>query len=291
MNFGRNLFDKMPVRSVVSWTALLSGLLACGEMEEARRVFKRMPVRNVVSWTAMIDGCARTGRPAEAFELFWRMLEENVRPNEFTLVALLIACTELGSLSLGRWVHDFARVNGGLNGGVYVGTALIDMYSNCGSLEDAVKIFDQMPMRSVATWNSMITSLGMHGHGREAIALFKEMEQQNVKPDEITLIGVLCACVRDQMFKKGLRFFRYITRKYALEPHIEHYRCLVELFECSEVESIKHLVLELDAMEQDMLLLACREHSNVELEELIGSCINESDNIGSSVERKVECFQ
>lgn len=92
----------MPVKSVVSWTALLSGLVACGEVEAARTVFDTMPIRNVVTWTAMIDGYARNGRPDEAFRLFRRMQDDDVMPNEFTVVALLIACAELGSLSVGR---------------------------------------------------------------------------------------------------------------------------------------------------------------------------------------------
>uniref|UniRef100_A0A804L5Z0 Pentatricopeptide repeat-containing protein n=1 Tax=Musa acuminata subsp. malaccensis TaxID=214687 RepID=A0A804L5Z0_MUSAM len=83
--------------------ALIHLYLCCGDpVEAARTVFDTMPIRNVVTWTAMIDGYGRNGRPDEAFRLFRRMQDDDVMPNEFTVVALLIACAELGSLSVGR---------------------------------------------------------------------------------------------------------------------------------------------------------------------------------------------
>lgn len=236
-SYGRLVFDRMRVRSIVSWTTLLAGLIYCGEMAEARAVFNKMPVRNVVSWTAMIDGCARNGQPEEAFELFRRMQMDNVAPNEFTLVGLLIACVKLGSLELGRWVHDLAWKNGMLQSSVFVGTAVIDMYSKCDSLQDALEVFQQMPVRSVATWNAMITSLGVHGLGRQAVSLFRGMEKDGtVKPNDITFIAVLSACMQEGMISEGCRYFRYMVEHYGIQPNRVHLDCLVELLDQNGVE-------------------------------------------------------
>ncbi|KAJ6829529.1 pentatricopeptide repeat-containing protein-like, chloroplastic [Iris pallida] len=284
-DYAHKLFDRMRVRTVVSWTALLSGLIASGRLSEARRVFEAMPDSNVVSWTAMIDGCARNGRPEEALELFRRMLDDNVRPNGFTLVALLVACTELGSLPLGRWIHEFARDNGRLDvGNVYIGTALIDMYSKCGSLEDAVGVFDGMRDRSVATWNAMITSFGVHGYGRKAVELFERMEREgDVEPDAVTLVGVLCACAREGMVEEGFRWFRHIVDKYEIVAGVEHYRCLMELLDCRRVEyMVEDLVMELDDEARRMLLTACREEGGSrDLEDIVSRCIVESEGGGA----------
>ncbi|WOL00952.1 hypothetical protein Cni_G09665 [Canna indica] len=242
---GQKVFDGMPVRSVVSWTALLSGLMACGEVEAAKAVFGTMPVRNVVTWTAMIDWYARNGFPDEAFRLFRRMKEDNVPPNEFTIVALLIACSELGSLSLGQWVHEFAQKNGGLDKGVYVGTALVDMYSKCGSPEDALRVFDHTPVKSLATWNSIITSMGVHGRGKQAVSLFMEMEKANVQPDGITFIGVLSACVRECLVEEGFRFFGSMIKRYGIEPCREHYDCLKDLDNADNSVEVTEMVQDL----------------------------------------------
>ncbi|KAL8106438.1 hypothetical protein AgCh_029994 [Apium graveolens] len=226
--YGRKVFDKMRVRNVVSWTTVIAGYVVCKELDVARGLFEEMPVRNVVSWTVIIDGCARNGRPQEAFDLFWRMQLENVKPNEFTLVSLLIACTELGSLKLGTWVHEFA-LKCGFKVGTYLGTALIDMYSKCGSLEDAKKVFNEMEMKSLATWNSMITSLGVHGCGEEALSLFTDMEMANVHPDAITFVGVLSACINLNDVETGGKLFDYMKERYGIKPIQEHYSCMLEL--------------------------------------------------------------
>lgn len=229
LDYARQMFDEMSVRSVVSWTTMVSGLVSCGELDAARRVFDRMPVRNVVSWTAMINGYVANRRPEEAFELFSEMQVEGVRPNEFTLVCLLRACTELGSVKLGSWVHDYALKNR-FELGIYLGTALVDMYSKCGSLDNARKVFNMMEKRSLATWNSMITSLGVHGYGEEALALFKLMMEEDVMPDAITFVGVLNACVQTNNVDEGLKCFKYMTEDCGIVPVLEHYICMFELW-------------------------------------------------------------
>lgn len=225
---GCKIFEKMRVRNVVSWTTVVSGLVACGELDAARGVFEQMVTKNVVSWTAMINGYVRT-QPQEAFELFWRMQVDNVRPNEFTLISLLKACSEIGSLELGRRIHDFALKNG-FKVGVFLGTALIDMYSKCGSLEDAERVFAEMQIKSLATWNCMITSLGVHGYGDEAIALFLEMERANVRPDAITFVGILCACVQTNSLEEARRYFKCMVENYGITPVLEHLTCMIELY-------------------------------------------------------------
>ncbi|KAJ4965857.1 hypothetical protein NE237_017706 [Protea cynaroides] len=272
-NYAHKLFNKMHVRSVVSWTTVVSGLVSSGELEAARATFELMPVRNVVSWTAMINGYARNQQPQEAFELFRRMQLDNVKPNEYTLVSLLIACTELGSLSLGCWLHDFALKNR-YELGVFLGTALIDMYSKCGSLDDAKKVFNNMQNKSIATWNSMITSLGVHGHGKEALAVFAEMEKSNVQPDAITFVGVFCACVQTGMVDEGCRYYKYMTECYGILPTVFHYSCMFELFnragmlnEAYELSEILPVKPDSDIWEE--LLKEIRVLGNADLEEVI----------------------
>lgn len=226
---GRKVFDKMRVRNLVSWTTMVTGLVGSGDLRAARAIFEQMPAKNVVSWTIMIDGYVADRQPEEALKLFRRMQLDNVSPNEFTLVSLLKACTELGSLKLGRWVHDFALKNG-FELDVFFGTALIDTYSKCGSLEDARRVFDKMQSKSLATWNSMITSLGVHGFGEEALALFAEMERQNVRPDEITFVGILSACLQKNSVSDCRKYFEYMNKLYGISPIKEHYICMIELY-------------------------------------------------------------
>lgn len=228
LNYGQTMFEKMAVKNVVSWTAMVTGLIFLGEIEAAREIFDKMPSRNVVSWTTMINGYARNRQPKKALELFWRMQLHNVQPNEFTLVSLIIACTELGSLKLGRWIHDFA-LKKGFKLESFLGTALIDMYSKCGSLEDARRVFGEMESKTLPTWNAMLTSLGMHGYAEEALNLFVEMEKGGFRPDAVTFVGVLCACVHLKNVDKGCRYFKCMVEICGISPVEEHYTCMIQL--------------------------------------------------------------
>ncbi|AEE77189.1 unnamed protein product [Arabidopsis thaliana] len=245
---GRKVFDKMPGRSIVSWTTMLYGLVSNSQLDSAEIVFNQMPMRNVVSWTAMITAYVKNRRPDEAFQLFRRMQVDDVKPNEFTIVNLLQASTQLGSLSMGRWVHDYAHKNGFVLD-CFLGTALIDMYSKCGSLQDARKVFDVMQGKSLATWNSMITSLGVHGCGEEALSLFEEMEEEaSVEPDAITFVGVLSACANTGNVKDGLRYFTRMIQVYGISPIREHNACMIQLLEQAlEVEKASNLVESMDS--------------------------------------------
>ncbi|XP_062151783.1 pentatricopeptide repeat-containing protein At3g26630, chloroplastic [Alnus glutinosa] len=262
VEYGCKIFEKMRVRNVVSWTTMVSGLVACGEVNAARGLFEQMPTKNVVSWTAMINGYVRN-RPEEAFELFWRMQLDNVRPNEFTLISLLKACTEIGSLKMGRWIHDFALKNG-FKLGIFLGTALIDMYSKCGNLEDARRVFDEMQIKSLVTWNSMITSLGVHGRGHEAIGLFAEMERANVRPDAITFVGVLCACVQTENLEEAQRYFKCMVEHYGITPVLEHLTCMIELYSRADMlDEVCELVNAMPAEPKDNILSALLRESKV----------------------------
>ncbi|XP_010528110.2 PREDICTED: pentatricopeptide repeat-containing protein At3g26630, chloroplastic [Tarenaya hassleriana] len=228
---GRKVFEKMRVRTIVSWTTMLNGLVSYGQLDSARTMFNQMPTRNVVSWTAMITAYVKNQRPDEAFRLFCEMQVDNVRPNEFTLVNLLQASTQLGSLSMGRWVHDFAHKNG-FPLDCFLGTALIDMYSKCGSLQDARKVFHKMQTKSLATWNAMITSLGVHGCGEEALSIFEQMElESSIEPDAITFVGVLSACVNTRNVKEGLKYFSHMTQHYGIPAIPEHYASMIQLLD------------------------------------------------------------
>ncbi|VVB04155.1 unnamed protein product [Arabis nemorensis] len=246
---GRKVFDKMPGRTIVSWTTMLYGLVSNSRLDSAEIVFNQMPTRNVVSWTAMIAAYVKNRRPDEAFQLFRRMQVDDVKPNEFTIVNLLQASTQLGSLSMGRWVHDYSHKNG-FPLDCFLGTALIDMYSKCGSLQDARKVFSVMQSKSLATWNSMITSLGVHGCGEEALSLFELMEEEEgVEPDAITFVGVLSACANIGNVNDGLTYFIRMIQVYNITPIQEHNACMIQLLEHAlEVNKVSNLV---DSMSSD----------------------------------------
>ncbi|KAL1356324.1 hypothetical protein HN51_008331 [Arachis hypogaea] len=238
------------------------------EDETARKVFDEMKDPDLVTWNCVIDCHVHCGKYKEALELFTRMVDAGVQPNDATLVVTLSACGAIGMLDFGRRVHDFVQETG-LDEVTEVSNSLIDMYAKCGVVEEACETFWRMRRKSVVSWNVMIFGLATHGDGREALALFARMLEQNaVRPDELTLLGVLCACSHGGMVEEGRRYFDVMNREYNLQPTMKHYGCMVDLLgRAGLVEEayrlIKSMPMECDAVVWRTLLAACRVHGNI----------------------------
>ncbi|KAG6436382.1 hypothetical protein SASPL_101279 [Salvia splendens] len=208
--------------------ALLHFYGACGRAESALEVFDKMPVRDLVAWNSMINMYAANGMPNEALTLYGRMGLDNAKPDGFTLVSLLTACSDLGALALGRRAHVY-MMKVGLDKNLHAVNALVVHYTKCGNITEAKQVFHEMEERSVVSWTSLIVGLAVNGFGEEALELFREMEQRRLVPTEITFVGVLYACSHCGMVDQGSAYFDKMSKEYGIVPKIEHYGCMVDL--------------------------------------------------------------
>ncbi|GAB2232218.1 hypothetical protein Drorol1_Dr00011245 [Drosera rotundifolia] len=269
----RKVFDGMSVRDVVSWNSMVTGLVNAGDVDGGYEVFRAMPVeRNVRSWTGMIAGFVRSGRARDAVELFKEMEgEEGLRCNEATVVAVLAACADLGELEIGKRVMKYSD-DCGYGRSVRVCNTVIDMYTKCGCLEDARRVFDGMGERTVVTWSAMIIGLAMHGQGEEALGLFEEMARSGMKPNAVTFVGLLFACSHMGLVDRGREFFNSMSRDYGIVPGIKHYGCMVDLYSRAGLldeahEFIKNMPMKPHAAAWGALLGGCKVHKNITLAE------------------------
>ncbi|XP_068653433.1 pentatricopeptide repeat-containing protein At1g33350 [Aristolochia californica] len=267
----RDLFDEMSDRTVVSWTAMLFGYARMGLVGNAVSIFEEMPDRDVPSWNAVISGCTQNGLFPVAVSLFQRMVLAGERPNETTLVCALSACAHLGMLRLGRWIHGYVYRNKiGLNS--FICNALLDMYGKCGSLVQSALLFDMNLGKSLASWNSLINCLALHGQNEKAIAAFKDMENMGFKPVGVTFVGLLNACTHAGLLDEGRKYFKLMSEHYGIEPQIQHYGCFIDLlcrvgsFE-EAMGVISGMKMKPDEVIWGSLLNGSRIHGNMELAE------------------------
>ncbi|XP_030498890.2 putative pentatricopeptide repeat-containing protein At5g59200, chloroplastic [Cannabis sativa] len=273
----RQVFDEMPEQDLVASTILMSCYFSYGLVEEGNDVFNLLRIKDTVCWTAMIDGLVKNGEMNKALELFREMQMKNVKANEATIVCVLSACSQLGALELGRWVHSYMeKYKIKLNH--IVGGALINMYSRCGDIDKAQKVFDDMKERDVSTYNSIITGLGMHGKSIEAIEMFRVMIKRGFKPNSITFVGVLNACSHRGLVDLGFEIFHSMVKDYEIEPQMEHYGCIVDLLgrvgRLEEAHSfIQRMKTGPDHIMLGALLSACKTHGNLELGEQVAKTL------------------
>ncbi|MBA0741710.1 hypothetical protein Gogos_014842 [Gossypium gossypioides] len=270
----RKVFDKMTERDVVASTIVINCFLDHGLVEQAIEVFDRVRVKDTVCWTAMIDGLVRNGEMNMALEMFREMQKENMRPNEVTIVCVLSACSQLGALGLGRWVHSYIGKHHRIELNHFVGGALISMYSRCGDIDEAERIFAMMKERNVITFNLMISGLAMHGKSIQAIEIFRGMIKQGLLPTSVTFVAILNACSHGGLVNLGLEMFHSMSRDYGIPPQIEHYGCIVDLLgrvgHLKEAYNfIQNMEIAPDHVILGSLLSACKIHGNFELGEQV----------------------
>lgn len=314
--------------------ALLNMYIKCGSLEEAQQIFDKMPMREAVSWTAMTAAYVQHGQGKHALELFEQMKKEGVVLDEITFISIISACSSQAALVEGKWMHA-CIISSRFESDVAVGNALISMYSKCGCLDDALTtfekmqkwddvtfisilsacasqasltegkcvhacimcsqveldptvgnailsmygrcgslvdarwIFDRILKRNLAIWNAMIAAYAQVGEGKHALQLFDLMRQERVMPDEATFVSVLSACSHTGLVDEGSKHFISMHQDYGITPEVDHYNCMVDLLgrvgRLDEAEDlIRNMPLQPTGVSWMTLLGACRTQVDVE---------------------------
>ncbi|EXB75955.1 hypothetical protein L484_022634 [Morus notabilis] len=225
--------------------SLISAYLKLGFVSEAYEVFMAMASPDLVSYTAMISGFSKSGREDEAVELFFRMRRLGIEPNEYGFVAILTACIRVLELEFGSQVHALVIKLGFLDC-VFVGNALLGVYGKCGCLDFALKMFDEMPQRDLASWNSAISSAVKMGLYGEALELFCEMQRSDgFRVDFFTVSTLLTACAGCNALAQGKEVHAHAL-KCGLESNLSVGNSLIGFYtKCGGVEDVKALFLKM----------------------------------------------
>ncbi|KAI3687193.1 hypothetical protein L1987_80886 [Smallanthus sonchifolius] len=275
------LFGNAPVKCVVAWTAMVTGYMKARKVDLAEKLFDEMPERNLVTWNTMVSGYVENGRADDGLKLFRTMVETGVKPNSSTISSVLLGCSNLSLLKLGKQVHQFINKSP-LSSHTMVNTSLISMYCKCGDLETACKLFHGTLRKDIVTWNAMISGYAQHGEGDKALLLFDTMKKEGIKPDWITFIGVLSACNHAGLVTRGIQYFDSMQRDYNIQPKPDHFTCMVDLLGragklVEALNLIKSMPFKPHPAIFGTLLGACRVHKNLELAEYAARNLLECD--------------
>ncbi|KAG8071167.1 hypothetical protein GUJ93_ZPchr0006g42149 [Zizania palustris] len=172
---------------------LLSAYGTAGFLASARRVFDGMPRRSLVAWSALISCHVQAGRPDLALALFARM-DMDARPNEYVYGSVLRSCGALRTLAVGVQVHADAVKNGFL-GVSFVANSVISMYMKCRCFEDGYAAFKSLVEPNVVSYNAAISGLAESSQPQRGLEVFKLMKLQGLHPDRFSYAGVLGICI------------------------------------------------------------------------------------------------
>ncbi|MCO5591488.1 hypothetical protein L7F22_045472 [Adiantum nelumboides] len=238
----------------------------CGSLEDALEVFSRMPEHNVVSWSSLLMLYTQHDFTEEALQLFEQMLTAGVTPDKVVFLCILPVCASEAALAQGRKVHhcivsrDFDTDTSSI-------TALLNMYSKCGSIEDTQRMFHLCADRSLVLWNSLIAAHAHHGSAKRATLCFNDMIDGGLTPDGCTFYSVLSACSHAGVLEEGLCYFISMVQQFFIVPTVEHFNCMVDMFgRAGQIESLefvlKSMGLQPSGASWLTMLGACRLHSD-----------------------------
>ncbi|CAH9069423.1 unnamed protein product [Cuscuta europaea] len=274
------VFLNTPRVDVVIWNVVISAYLSHGEYEKAMCMFSQMRNEfglklNEDSWNAVIGGCVKCGETARSLELLTEMQKSGTKPNLITITTILPACAYLESIRVGKEIHSFISRHGFLDD-ITTATALLLLYSKCGSLELSRRVFDRMPNKDTIAYNTMIFANTIHGEGAEAVLLFNRMISSGLKPNKVTFTAVLSGCSHSRLVDEGFTIFHVMSKDHGVEPDEQHYSCLVDVFSrAGRLEEaycfIKEMPMKPTASAWGALLAGCKVYKNVRLGEIVAN--------------------
>ncbi|GFP84455.1 pentatricopeptide repeat-containing protein at4g31070 mitochondrial [Phtheirospermum japonicum] len=260
-------------------SSLLHMYCECGgAFHTAKLIFERSMKNEIVMWSSMILGYSKSKNSArEAFRLFNEMQMQGIIPNSVTLLALISACTSLLSLSDGCVVHGYSWKTG-LGNELFVQNALINMYSKCGSLKDALQMLDEMTIRDCVSWSALISAYGLYGYTEEALCVFYEMQRSGIKADEVIYLAVLSTCNHGGLVDEGKRLFDRASKDVNVSLTMEHYACFIDLLgRAGELQDAYDVMCGMPMKPSSRILSslvsACKLHGRLDIAESLASVL------------------
>ncbi|KAI5081355.1 hypothetical protein GOP47_0004538 [Adiantum capillus-veneris] len=248
---GRKIHDDIASQGLLKENVMLGNALIdmyakCGVLEKAQKVLEELPVRNVVSWSALIAGYAQQGQGQEALSCFQQMQREGISPNAITYTCILKACGIMQNTDTGMRIHDDIFRQGLLKKDVLLGNALIDMYAKCGVLQKAQKVLEELPVRNIVSWNTLIAGYAQHGQGQQALDCFQRLRSTGALPNAITYACILKACGITRDADMGKIIHDDIVRQGLLKKSIVLGNALVDMYgKCGVLQKALKVLEEL----------------------------------------------
>ncbi|XP_030511694.2 pentatricopeptide repeat-containing protein At4g35130, chloroplastic [Rhodamnia argentea] len=193
-------------------TCLVNMYCKCGKVDYAERLFNSVSKENIVTWNAMIDGYASNALPSESLACMKSMQDDyNLNPDCITLINMLPACAQLGSLQVLKSVHGHS-IRKGFLPNMVLETTLINMYGASGGLKGAKYLFGKMAEKSLISWNAIIAAHVQNGQNEAALVLFQKLWCERLEPDAITIASILPAFAEVALLREGRQIHGYVSK-------------------------------------------------------------------------------
>lgn len=220
--------------------SLMSMYCKSGLFDDALRIFEKLKNPDIVSWNTVLSGF-ENGEDAFSFSI--QMNISGIIFDAVTYCTILAHCADHEEFRFGIQLHSLV-IKCGFDCDVYVGNALITMYSKWGHVLEAERVFDEMPKKDLVSWNAMLSGYSQEGnYGPEAIWLFTEMVRDGMKLDHVSFTSAVSACGFERNLELG-RQIHSLTIKEGYSTHASVCNVLMSMYSKCEVVKDAALVFE-----------------------------------------------
>ncbi|KAL9231141.1 hypothetical protein vseg_006399 [Gypsophila vaccaria] len=274
-------FYQMPCPDTITYNELINGVSRFGVIDDAVAVLRSMPKPNSSSWNSILSAYVVRNRAGEALKFFAEMHRKGVVMDGFTFSSIISGIASISAFRWGVLMHCYT-VKCGLVASTIIGSALIDMYSKCGKVEDAETLFYGLPQKNIVTWNTLISGFAHNGDSHKVVQYFEKLkETKGLRPDDVTFINVLASCCHNQTpLEKAYEYFRSMINDYGIKPRPEHVTSVIKLMghhrQLSKVETmINDLGLGSCAAVWRALLGACGTYGELQIAKVAAARLSE----------------
>ncbi|CAI0628693.1 unnamed protein product [Linum tenue] len=196
---------------LITGNALINMYAKLQTDSSVKKVFETMTTRDIISWNTVIAGNAQNGLHEDALAMVREMGGAGLKPDIFTLSAILPIFAQYVDVDKGREIHGYV-IRYGFDKDLYVASSLINMYSRCARVEDSIRVFKITRQRDTISWNSVIAGCVQNGMFDEGLRLFRQMLKDNVIPGSVSFSSIMPACAHLTTLNLGKQLHGYIMR-------------------------------------------------------------------------------
>ncbi|KAL5754915.1 hypothetical protein ACOSP7_023135 [Xanthoceras sorbifolium] len=246
--------------------ALISMYAGDCDLSASRKLFDSVVEKNATVWNALIFAYTHRKKSFEAFEMLRRMLRAKIKPDFVTFVSVIPSCENYSSIPYGESLHACV-MKLGLETQLSILTALLSMYAKLGDVDSAKFLFDQIPNRSLLSWNAMVSGYVHNGLWNASLSLFYEMQLAGFSPDAVSIVSVLSACSKLEVILLGKSAHAFSQRK-GIDSNLEVSNALLMFYsDCGQLSNCFKLFQRMAARNTvsfNSLISGCVHNGEVE---------------------------
>ncbi|PIN26181.1 hypothetical protein CDL12_01060 [Handroanthus impetiginosus] len=191
---------------------IITSYARTGDIDSARKLFDNLPKRGIDSWNAMLIGYSRGNDLLQVVNLYKKMSLQRVKPDSSTFTVAIKACASLLDLESGEEIWRNA-MQCGYGDDIFVGSSILNLYTKCGKMDEAMSVFERMSKRDVVSWSTMITGFVKSERVREALEVYRRMQKEGLEADRVVMLALIQACANVEDSKMASSLHGYMIRK------------------------------------------------------------------------------